>query len=144
MTITERNPYAPPVDNSIVTEKRPSKGSIPFTVVALLCSLAFVAFTIILLQSTNGDRKAGMLFCGNIPVMIALVVAATRSVRIAGWFAAAVVAIQCGISVALLVLGIGELVPVLVIDSIIILPFAALATWARFFERQSKRRSPGY
>ncbi|WP_145389584.1 hypothetical protein [Stieleria neptunia] len=124
------NPYAPPATAGAKLEHHSGIGSPAIAAVAAICALAFVAFTIVLLRSTPGDRKAGMMFLVNAPVLVLVATSAIRSTRKAAYFACAAAGIQVVITVALLMMSVGDAELVIGINLIIILPCVAIATWA--------------
>lgn len=136
MTSPEVNPYAPPITESVQTRKRTSSGSLSISVVAGIGTLAFIAFTMILLRSSLSDRKAGMMFLGNVPVLIVLAISVVRSTKISVYVAVCAAGIQVAITIAMLLLTIGDVSIVIGINSAIILCCLAIALWAWLSNRR--------
>ncbi|QDV45419.1 hypothetical protein Enr13x_52980 [Stieleria neptunia] len=71
-----------------------------------------------------------MMFLVNAPVLVLVATSAIRSTRKAAYFACAAAGIQVVITVALLMMSVGDAELVIGINLIIILPCVAIATWA--------------
>jgi hypothetical protein len=133
----EVNPYAPPAIACVQTRNRNSTGSLTISVVSGIGALAFIAFSVILLRSSLPDRKAGTMFLVNVPVLIGLAVSAVRSRRISVYFAASAACIQIAITIAMLMMVLGDAALVIGINSAIILACLAIALWAWLSNRRS-------
>ncbi len=139
MTQTEVNPYSPPTIAYAVTRNLNSTGSLAIPVVSGIGALAFIAFTVFLLRTGGVDRKAGLMFLVNVPVLIGLAVSAVRSRRISVYFAVSAACIQIAITIAMPMMLVCDAKIVVGINSIIILPCLAIALWARLSYRRSVR-----
>ena len=76
------------------------------------------------------DRKAGLMFAGNAPVMVGLAISAAGSLRLARYFAVGATWLQVLITIALLALDVGEASMIIGSNALIILPCLVLASWA--------------
>jgi len=88
---------------------------------------AYLVFTCVLLSSQGLDRKAGLLFCLNVPVLLVWLVFTIRALRAGAYLGFAVVAIQGGITTFMLAFGIGDWPPVIAVNGIIMSLQAILA-----------------
>ncbi len=129
MIQSDENPYAPPTE--LVFESKPSTGSLPLSLVSALGTVAFLAFTMTLFQSSTGDRIVGFAFLANALLMICLVVAAYRSTRIATFFGSAAIIVQVAIMLILLSLSGTKKTAVLLITISVVLPLLVITfcTW---------------
>ena len=130
MTLEKTNPYAPPSTTSQQRVIPTANGSTSLSIVSGLCAVAYITFTVMLLRSTPGDRKAGLMFAGNAPVMVGLAISAAGSLRLARYFAVGATCLQVLITIALLALDVGEASMIIGINALIILPCLVLASWA--------------
>ena len=135
---TDSNPYAPPASVEVLAKPRSVKGSLPIAAVSAAVAVAFIGFTILLLTSSPGsaDRKGGMMFMFNIPALVGLVIASTRSTRIGVRFGAAAVCVQGVIMGAMLLIPVGMPIPILTINCAVIVPLLAVSTWAWLHDRR--------
>lgn len=129
-TCPNMNPYAPPATAGAKIEHRSGIGSPAIAAVSAICALAFIVFTIVLLRSTSSDRKAGMMFLANAPVLVLVATSAIGSTRKPAYFAFAAAGIQVVITIAMLVMSIGDAQLVIGINLMIIVPCLAIAVWA--------------
>jgi len=116
-----------------------SQTSAAFMAVAVVCTLAYLAFTGIVFFSGGHvfcnrrwcDRPQPLIgeimFLVNTPVFIGLAVSAFRSTRMSVYFAIGATVVQSGIAIAMLVMRYGDLFIVLKINSAIILACLAIA-----------------
>ena len=130
MTRSEINPYASPTADSLPETPRAPNGSFALAAVAGAGALAFIGFTLLLLQSSEGDRKGGLLFLLNVPVIVAVALSALLSRRAAMYLSLAAAFVQAVITVAMLVMEIGDAAIVIGINTLIVLPCLVVAAWA--------------
>lgn len=134
------NPYSPPRSESASRGPAGRPRSPVLFIFATLGTIGFIVFTIVLLRSTSADRKAGMLFLINIPVLLGMTIALTQSLRSGMRLGLAAVAMQSVISIAMLVIGIGDLFLVLAINGGIILLMMLVTVSAWHLDRTDARR----
>ncbi|MCA9151932.1 MAG: hypothetical protein KDA92_21665 [Planctomycetales bacterium] len=145
MQFDDTNPYATTFTerDSEPARRATLSGSAAIATVSSFGTLAYVGFSILLLHSSGSDdRNAGLLFLVNIPVLIGLSTAALRSTQMAtrlGWLATFV---QGTITVLMLVAQIGDPLPVVSINALIILPCLAVTIAAREVARANARIQP--
>ena len=125
------NPYQPPEPVNTADEGREftaqlqgatrSISTLSITVV-VLGAVAYFAFTAVLLMSNGQDFKGGLLFLLNAPVFCVWGVMLYRNLpkHIHAGFAAAVV--QVGIILLMFLMGIGNFVPVILINGCTVTP----------------------
>ena len=121
------NPYAPTSFTREQIRAQKSTGSIKVALVAGVAVCAYVVFTIVLLRSSPPDRKSGMMFLANIPVLVGLFIFAFRSTRVAVYFAVGAASIQFVIMAAMLLTKIGDAPLVIGINSAIATAMLAIA-----------------
>ncbi|TWT80364.1 hypothetical protein CA13_17770 [Planctomycetes bacterium CA13] len=143
MTSHDPNPYAPPQTACTAAAVRTTYGSLTISGVSAICLVAFIVFTIVLLRSNGGDRKAGILFLANIPVLLGLVVSTARSTRIGVYFGIAVAAVQVAITILMLFMSIGDVSLVIGINAMIIVPPLVIAfrAWVTYQRRLSSEHA---
>ena len=124
------NPYAAPFSVDRPVQRRPGYGSMGLAFVAAVAVVAYVGFTIVLLGSSPPDQKGGIMFLFNIPFLIGLVSAATRSTRMAACFGVLAVITQVLLTLIMLSMESFDPGPVLVINSCVIVPLFVLKLWA--------------
>ncbi|WP_218933990.1 hypothetical protein [Rubripirellula lacrimiformis] len=134
-TLPETNPYAPPSTKCSTSVKSRSRGTALLTTVAAACAIAFGWFTVILLRSGGDDHTGGMMFAANIPVVLAVVLTSAVSLRLCRDSAMIAAGVQLMITAAMLVMSIGDAWPVIIINSLVILPCIGIAAWARRLNR---------
>ncbi len=108
-------------------------------VVATAVAIGFVVFTVVLLQSTAGDRKAGLCFCLNVPcAVLAPLMIALQSPKTYRWTLAATVG-QAAVTLLMIILGIGDIEIVLAINGGILAAFGAVLTFDWWSSRRLSR-----
>ena len=145
MSDPSTNPYAPPPTPATKPPPPPlrdSRGrSLIAIAIAVVGAAAYVVFTGILLNSSGVDRKAGLLFLMNIPVLIAWLILLFRRTKFGALFGFAVVAVQGIITSMMLLFDIGSVSPVLSINSVIMAIQGAVVTLVYTLQRRSTREN---
>ena len=124
----ERNPYAPSAQCEHIEQHK--SGSAAITVAVSCGLLGFVIFTFLLLNSSPGDQKVGMLYLLNIPFLTASTYAAYRSANAAVICLLASASVQLVITTVLFWIPIGDASAIVGINSAIIIPCLLIAVWA--------------
>ena len=138
MVTPDINPYAPPEGSPVEPElqRRSSVGSPTISLISAAGTVAFFAFTIVLLTSSPGDQMVGFAFLANGCLMIALSVSVYRSTRSGVLFGTAATVLQSAIMVVLLSLRGFDKEAVLLISAAVILPLLLITFSSWHLTRQ--------
>ncbi|MEQ9407112.1 MAG: hypothetical protein RIK87_05275 [Fuerstiella sp.] len=126
--VSDVNPYATPQSEAI--ESKPPRGSRAISITSTVGTLAFFAFTILLLRSSPGDQKIGIAFLANGCLMLGLAISVLRSTRAGVFFGAAATIVQIAIMVTLLFMNGTDKNAVILISVTIILPLVLITFWS--------------
>ena len=137
------NPYRPPESQPIKTNPDPadfsrvpafqwSTGARVTLVLLILTCTAYFTFVLALLASTRSDQQGGMLFCGNVPVLLSWLVMVVRKNRWSHYCGVVATLVQSIILTAMLQREIGDAQLVIKINSAIGFVFVVLTLLCYF------------
>lgn len=140
MTLPDENPYASPttIASSIEegtssgppVEARTSSGSPTLSLISAVGTIAYLVLAIDFLGSTPGDRMAGLMFLGNLPILIGLTLSIARSKQKGAYFAMIATCIPIGIALVAIQSPGANLTNVLIVTAAIVIPLLAIAVIA--------------
>ena len=138
MVQSEMNPYEPPLVACEKARTGAPARSLLISMVSGIVAFAFTAFTVVLLSSVgSGDRKVGLMFLLNVPVLFGIVISSFRSIRISAYFALGAAILQLLITIPMLVMFTSEALLTLTVNSAIVFPCLGIAMWAWLSSRRS-------
>jgi len=108
MTLDDPNPYATPLCVDATSIVRIHNRSVVLAAVSSVYCAALISFTVVLLRSSSLDHTTGMLFLINVPFLMGLVISSTLSTRVGAWFGLTVVGVHSVITIAMLIIPIGD------------------------------------